>query len=331
MRPVAPLAAIWAVLLMIQGCGRLGFDARPLWRDAGAVQTDSGMDSGAPPPPAMDAGDDGAVLDADGGMVASEPAADGGDAGEEDSGAADAGCATSPITDYCAELPALMNEPTIDGTLDCGPTLTQLTPNGWTGGDGTMPALARFAMGWWPEGIYVYVEVDDDRILDADPITTPWCGDGVEVYVDSDAEYSAETFYDAMGTIQLIARAPAGNQPDLTGDRWRNAMPKPVRVGDWNTDYVMVTRPGGYAFEAKVTARDLDIASALLLQAGNKVGIDVGVNVSVAESGMMGLEADCPGRLGQYFLKIKDGGCTSMGCLPFMNTLAFCDSELKPP
>jgi hypothetical protein len=261
-----------------------------------------------------------------------KPAADGGardaagpvvDAGVT---AAD-GCKPSDVTDYCARLPALPEPPQIDGVLDCGPSLVELPIIGWTGAS-ALPSdqHARYAVAWRPNGLYVYVEVDDPLRFPAGRSREPWCGDGIEIYADSDGVYpSVDTGYDDPGTIQLLAAAPASNPNAARALDERYRAPNQTAAGSWNGMHSMVARDGGFALEAFVTAGDLDL-DEWRLEAGAHVGFDVAINVSTDVSDN---RSDCEQRLGQYFLHIVSDGCTADACAPYTNANAFCAAELE--
>jgi hypothetical protein len=253
------------------------------------------------------------------------PAADGG--GRDPLVDAADGCKPSDVTDYCARLPALPEPAHIDGTLDCGASLVELPINGWTGAS-ALPSdqHARYAVAWRPNGLYFYVEVDDPLRFPAGRARDPWCGDGVEIYADSDGVYpTVDAGYDDPGTIQLLAAAPANsaNAARALDERYR--APNQTAAGSWDGMHVMVAREGGFALEAFVTAGDLDLA-AWALQAGAHVGFDVAINVSTDGADNRN---NCEQRLGQYFLHIVSDGCTAESCEPYTNANAFCTPELE--
>src|SRR4029077_15936789 len=123
-------------------------------------------------------------------------------------------CTPSAARDYCLQLPALPQAPQFDGVLDCGPSLIDLPAIGWTASQ-ALPSdnHARYAAAWRPDGLYFYVEVDDMLRLPAlASDVDPWCGDGVELYADSNGNYVSAPDYDDPGAMQLLAVAPPQNQ-----------------------------------------------------------------------------------------------------------------------
>jgi Carbohydrate family 9 binding domain-like len=281
----------WLIVLacLLGACGRLGFSELPI--DAATV-AGQGHDAGVP------------LADA-----------------------AANGCKHSDVTNYCTRLPELPDSPQIDGMLDCGPTLVELPVNGWTGAS-ALPSdqRARYAVAWRPNGLYVYVEVDDPLRLPAGRGRDPWCGDGVEIYADADGIYaSADLGYDDPGAIQLLASAPAA-QPSATralDERYR--APNLMSAGSWNGMHLMVARAAGFALEAFVTASDLDLGE-WSLQVGTRIGFDLSINVSTDSTDNRN---NCEQRLGQYFLHVVSDACSGEACLPYTNANAFCTTELE--
>jgi hypothetical protein len=285
---------------------------------------DSATDATTPP----DAGDAGPDADTDAGPDAGDAGPDAGDAGP-DAG----GCTPAAVTDYCAALPPLPAAPEIDGELDCGPPLRDLTPVAWTSTTNPLPAgvSARIAAAWRPDGIYFFVDVTDDTRLPPPTGTNVWCGDGIELYIDDNGTYGAAPMYDAPGTIQAIGTAPRDDTTAVTtgGERYRSPNGG-LLVGPWTSPrYGAFPRPGGYTFEAFIMADDLDLAS-WALSGGASVGLNVSINVSMsADPPPPGEMPDgCPLRLGQYFLQVAGPPCSTM-CEPFINASAFCNPVLQ--
>jgi hypothetical protein len=237
-------------------------------------------------------------------------------------------CAQPSATSYCTALPSLPTAPTIDGMLECGLTLQPVPVRHWTG-TSTYPAdnSASMAWAWRPDGLYVFVDVNDPSRLPALAAQDPYYGDSVEVYVDSDGAYPTSPMYDNPGAMQLIAAAPENDTTMVTrGQRWRTA----VFVGAWlGSQYAAFPKPGGYVLEAFVPAVDLDLAS-WTLAAGQRVGTDLSINVSVsAEPPPVGETANVGRRLGQYFMNVPDPDCADSSCLPFGNVTGFCSPVLE--
>jgi len=296
--------------------------------DAQSTLPDSGV-----PNPGMDAqADTGSMQDA-GGDAALDAGADAAlDAGAD--AAPDAGgCQLASVTDYCTELPALPAAPLIDGELDCGPPLLDVTPVGWTSTTSPLPAgfSARLAVAWRPDGVYFFLDVTDPtRLPPPPPPEEVWCGDGVELYLDDNGTYAASPMYDNPGSIQALAIAPANDTNPVTsgGERYRSPNGG-LLVGAWTSPrYGAFPRPGGYTFEAFMMADDIDLAS-WTLSAGGSVGLNVSLNVSTsANPPPAGETPACGLRLGQYFLHIAGPPCTT-SCLPFATAAAFCNPVLQ--
>ena len=347
--------------LALVGCGRLGFDAleqhdrRPSPRrdgggtpgdgsDAANVDRDAeptppsaeagvpGRDSGTGMDAAVDAGTRDAAADAalqdSASVVDAAPDTGPPDTGPPDTGPPDPPCAAPSAADFCTALPGLPAAPVIDGVLECGLTLQPVPVVRWTGNaQNPIPAghSARMAWAWRPDGVYLFVDVDDATRLPSIMMPNVWCGDSLEVYADSDGSYGVSPMYDDPGTAQLIASAPANDADAVTvGERWRNAALKGAWAG---SNYRAFPRPGGYVLEALIVAGDLDLAS-WSLAAGQRVGIDLSVNLSVNTDPPMPPEmADCGRRMGQYFMHVPDG-CADGTCLPFGNVTGFCNPTL---
>jgi predicted small lipoprotein YifL len=310
MRSHRYLAAWFA--LPLAACGRLGFLELPV-NDSALARPD-------------------AALAADSGNAALRPDAP---RNEADGGRS---CSESVVSDYCSQIPELQTEPSIDGDLDCGPPLLDITPRGWTSPT-AMPSDqgARLAVAWRPNGLYVFLEIRDPSRLPWPPATGtttegPWCGDGVEIYVDSDGVNPDAPLYDDPGAAQLIASAPTNMiAPRLNGGQRYRYRTNRALIDAWTSmrygAYPQAT--GGYTFEAFVKADDLDLTS-LSLTAGQTIGFDIGVNVSVsAYPPPPGQQADCNRRLGQYFLSVAYEPCTVEMCRPYLNSGAFCKPTLR--
>lgn len=236
-------------------------------------------------------------------------------------------CTPSASSDYCVQIPALPADPQLDGTLDCGPSLIDLPATGWNS-TGTLPSdnHARYAVAWRPNGLYFYVEVDDSLLLPAlSSVVDPWCGDGIEIYADSDGTYVSAPDYDDPGGIQLLATSPAQDSSNLAVDA-RYHTSSNARRADWaSSRHISVRRTNGYALEAFVQAPDLDL-TAWQLQSGGKVGFDIAINVSVANASQT---AGCGYYLGQYYLRLSKTPCNADNCRPYSNAAAFCTALLQ--
>lgn len=284
----------FAVVALVAGCGRLGFE--PL--DAGEGALDApGIDAPADAPDAPDT-----------------PPVD----------APDAGCVALP-GDLCTTVPRLAAPPTLDGRLEPCLALSAVPEVAWTD-TGTSDVTARAATAWRSDLLYVYVEVDDPSLHPAGMTDDAYCGDGVEVYVDDDGTYAAAPDYDVPGTSQLIVAAPVNESAVSTqASRWAagaGELPWPGRR------MVMRGRPGGYALELLVDANALGLSS-WTLAAGGRVGFDLSINVSTPDGSPTTDPSDCGSRLGQFFLAatVDATGC---GGLPFCDVRVFCRPTLAP-
>jgi hypothetical protein len=289
--------------------------------DAASVR-DAGGDAALPdagPLPNLDAS---IPLDASSNVNDAKVAPDGGsDAGM------DAGNPSEPATqvsNYCLEIPALPDEPVIDGVIDAQLQLVTLTPVGWTSNAGApLPShtTASYALAFRPDGLYAFVRVIDPNRLPPPVDQQIWHGDGVELYVDNDGTYAGPN-YDNPGTVQIIAVAPENAvDPAQRAVRFRNV----ANLGAWSsTRFAAFPTVDGYVVEAFVDAAALDLTS-WTLATGNQVGMDLGVNVSAADSELdAGILVE-GFRIGQYFLNTSSGTCSGR---PYCNTQAFCNPVL---
>lgn len=237
-------------------------------------------------------------------------------------------CSPLPARSYCEALPELPEPPVLDGVLDCGPTLINFNARGWTASE-PIPSdhSARYAVAWREDGLYFYVEVDDPLRLPALARDEgPWCGDGIELYVDADGSFPAAPNYDDPGTIQLLAGAPARDaNHELAADA-RFHTRSQLRAGEWAAaGHVTRIRDNGYALEAFVTAAELELRGWKLAQ-GGAVGINLAIDVSVASENDAG---DCGQRLGQYFLHLTRTPCLFDACRPYQDISTFCTPRLE--
>jgi hypothetical protein len=235
----------------------------------------------------------------------------------------DRGCVRAAPADYCAQLPALGGPPAIDGTLECGLSLSPLQPLGWQGPTPAPDKRASFAAAWHREGLYAFVEVRGQPVTPHPPAEPVFCGDAVELYVDADAEVDDAGTYDETGTMQFVIAAP---RPDAVAgevDAWRFMQGE--SQGAWISKHLHVSGlPEGYSVEAFITAADLGLWQwNPHLRLGFSIAIDVaGPPGSSSASG-------CSAEPGQFFLRLAAprGGCPGE---PWCDATAFCDAELLP-
>ena len=244
--------------------------------------------------------------------------------GAIDAGAPDA----APPRPLCEEIPLLAEAPVIDGMIDGALVPLAVEVGGWKGPpEGPPPGnVASAAVGWWPGGLYLYIEVLDPERLPP-PATDPtWCGDGVEIYVDADGALVAPPAYDTTGTRQLVLVAPAD---DTTAVARGEIFTQTALVGEWPAGFVATPRAGGYMAEAIVVAADLGL-DEWPLAAGQRVGLDLAINVSNTDATTT--EPNCPNgtRLGQYFLRVDPADTSECLGHPYCNAAAFCAPLLAP-
>lgn len=339
--------AVLVQALALVSCGRLGFDPLPNEADAATAPSDGGLHRDSVPErdaerPVRDARVDGADASLDGSLVPR-------DAGRDARSIPDSGHpedALSPVDgapgdaapdadagpssgDFCEDIPALARAPVIEGTLEPGLTLRVLVPVGWTGAD-PIPAGhdARYALGWRPDGLYIYVRVRDATLAPAAAGDWAHCGDAVELYVDSDGTFTASPAYDVPGTMQFVVAAPDASGPARRGQRWNNVS---QLQGDWtSTSFIASPEADGYSVEAFVAAADLDL-STWTLASGLSVGVALAVDLSDRQPDAgADAAAGCATRLGQYFNHIAPSASSACGVEPFCSTDAFCVAPLLP-
>jgi hypothetical protein len=306
--------------------GRSDIEDGSVMQDAAEPETDAavpdaGMDGSmdAAPEPADAAARDAASNDSSS-MDTSLPDS-AADAEVDDAGTVDG---SVELLEYCQELPALSQPPTIDGTLEPGLELVDFIPVDWTG-PGPLPAgnSAVYAVAWRPDGIYFFVSVSDPNRLPPAPGERSFYGDGVELYVDDDGAYDNPSDYDAPGSIQYIMPAPVdGDTPSTRFEAFRDM---DIQLGWVFTGFQVYPRAGGYVLEAFLQASDLGLP-VWSLAAGDTVGFNLAHNVSFASD--QGVPNN---REGQYFVRIADApdldGCDH----PYCNVLAFCTPVLLAP
>jgi hypothetical protein len=235
---------------------------------------------------------------------------------------------SEPNQGYCATVPALGAAPVIDGTLEQGLTLQTMIPVGWQSSVMPLPPVPdvpiNFAIAYRPDGLYIFVDVADPSRFPARMQDPAYCGDSIELYVDHDGVFGAAPQFDAVGALQFIARAP--DTDTLTRVDGEYYMMTNL-VGAWQTGYAVVPRAGGYVFEGFIDAGVMQLADWSLAR-GNRVGFDLGFNVSRTDGATVPL-SECPQnlRLGQFFLRIDETFAEQYGGgAPFWVPTAFCSA-----
>jgi hypothetical protein len=314
---VVALPSVWA-----SGCGRIGYDAIDVARDAASAPADASIDRRVEDAPEEEAAE--AALDG-----AADASGDGSTDSESDADAADAACTPSAVADYCAGLPPLPAPPVIDGVLDCGPALRPMTPVDWNG----PPPLPAFPAGnstslaaaWRPDGLYVFIAVTTPAAFPAEPADPVFYGAGVELFVEDDGVSASPPKYDNPGCIQLVVTAPTdATTTSRRAEGFRNAADQ----GPWaSTQFGAFPSPTGFVFEGFVTAADLGLSTWALV-AGGQIGFDVSVDVSFTTAAMTGPQGH---RVGQYFLHVQAPvGDASTPTAPYQDPRAFCTPTLAP-
>lgn len=231
---------------------------------------------------------------------------------------------------YCTEVPGLGAAPTIDGVLEPGLLLETSPQLGWITPDRPIPSGhdARFAIAALADGLYVFAEVRNPVRVVAAPKEDVYCGDAIELFVDADGVFpGTETLPNyEEDTVQLIIAAPETEvDPSARATRFR----PPMKLDAWTGNFLMQPVPGGYVFEALITASDIGIASWSLAP-GQHLGFDLGINISY-DDGTTEEGALCPKRMGQYFLNIDSSQAFGADQLPYRNVQAFCRTQVETP
>jgi hypothetical protein len=239
--------------------------------------------------------------------------------------AADGGnttCVKNAPSDYCAALPALTHPPQIDGALECGLTLAPVPPAGWRGPSDAPGESASYAAAWSPQGLYVYVEVHGGSAPHTaeQPI---FCGDAVELFVDSDAQWNDDGSYDPSGTMQFVIAAPAIGAAAPAMDAQRFVQGKPQ--GAWVTPALRVSAlADGYSVEALIGGADLGLWQ---WSPATQLGFSIGLDLAPAAGAAGPSPSGCAEQAGQFFLRVTDPHADCDGG-PWCDTHAFCSAQL---
>jgi hypothetical protein len=217
----------------------------------------------------------------------------------------------------------LGGDPVLDGVLECGLALEEVSPSNWTGAGPKPPDLAaEFAVAWRPGGLYVFAHVIEAQRLPAPAGGAIFCGDATHVFADSDGQFAAPPAYDDPGTRQLVAAAP-GSATDAVS---LGVMYTPAAaIGAWDpTHFRAVPVSDGYVLEAFVVAADLGLP-AWSLALGGAVGFDLSISYG-GDPSAYGEASTCAKR-GDFYLRAlaSDAGGVS---LPHDDVLAFCTPSL---
>jgi hypothetical protein len=209
----------------------------------------------------------------------------------------------------CSQLPKLATPPTLDGVLEPGLDLFPVRQTGFVPRAGNS---SRFAAAWFDTGIYFFIEVTDPDLYPPAASSPAYYGDGAEFFVDHDGLFTSSSTYDNPGTRHVIIPSPASKTEP--GTRAELYLTNGFNANLAADHFASVPTATGYAIEVIVTTSDLGLAS-WPMSAGQKVGIDIGHNVSYAD-GQTGTNGY---REGQYF---------EQGLQPWMYENQFCLTTL---
>ncbi|HET9932299.1 MAG TPA: hypothetical protein VFQ35_16460 [Polyangiaceae bacterium] len=225
----------------------------------------------------------------------------------------------------CDRIPSLSTEPVVDGKLESG--LSLYTWLDEASRDTRSGVSANVSLAYRPDGVYFFAAVVDPTRDPAPLDALPYCGDGVELYVDDDGSIRNPPGYDRPGTMQLIVAAPSGGvAAEHRGERFVNpGNGDGIDLGAWSSSrFAAVPTADGYVVEAFVVATDLDLASWRLAP-GAQIGWNLSLNIGGPEPA--GIDA-CTTRSQQiHFRLATSDACTA----PFCNASAFCATALLGP
>ena len=246
-------------------------------------------------------------------MAAALPALAGADAPAPEATPVEALCTTASELSPCDALPRLAAAPQIDGALECGLTLHELALPSMS-----LTALASYAAAWSDEGFYLYIEVHAPASPMRGELEPLYCGDAVEIFVDSDGLPGADGRYNAPGTMQFVIGAPVG--ADMSTVRFIAGEPQ----GPWISENLSVMPlADGYAVEALIVGSDLGLWD---WQPSGQVGFNLAVNLAGAGEPR---GAPCTTGVGQSVLRVAAPQLECDG-KPWCDTRSFCWPALAP-
>jgi hypothetical protein len=323
MREWLVLGCAGGFAFMVEGCTFDSIGALTSGSGAVSVNQDSGvLDAGVHDSGVHDSGvHDASQPDSQDSAVSQDAAS--GDAMGVADGGADAGhCPpTPPVADICKAFGPAPNAPVIDGTLDFGIPLWQMPQVLAQGPDTAVPAgvTTSLGVGWRPDGLYVYVEVtglSSTRYPFPAGSWGPYCGDAIELFVDSTGSFPSAPAYNIPGTIQIIMAAPStnGQTSNITYPYQQGGAVDAGPPQSGAPRFIILATDVGYTAEAFVQAADLGLgpdAGAWPLAAAGRVGFDVAIDVGSANGGVPG----CPRQV-QFTIQLPDSMTPScdLGC-----------------
>jgi hypothetical protein len=222
--------------------------------------------------------------------------------------------------DFCSTIPFLAIDPSIDGALEPGLIPIDISPI-WALTPALTGVSARYAIAWRPDRLYLFVDVAESSRWPAPAGLDVYCGDAVELYVDSSGMYPAAPLYNDPGTRQFMVAAPSTDTAAVAHGEVYKGSPFPA-IGTWtSTGFGAFPRPGGYTVEAVVDSADLGLGA---WSVSGQVGFDIAVDIATSD-GSLG-DGSCGGaslRLSQFDLHIAAPTASCNG-FPFCDPRAFC-------
>ncbi|HTU57501.1 MAG TPA: hypothetical protein VMF89_03690 [Polyangiales bacterium] len=240
-------------------------------------------------------------------MAAIVPAVAGADAPPPEATPVEPACVVASELSPCDALPRLAAAPQLDGVLECG---LQLHPLALP----SMPltAAVSYAAAWSDAGFYVYIEVHAPPSPTRSALEPLYCGDAVEVFVDSDGLAGTDGRYNAPGTMQFVIGAPEGT--DMITGRYLAGEPQ----GPWISDKLSVAQlDDGYAVETLVVGSDLGLWE---WRPSGQMGFNLAVNFAGAGEPR---GAPCTTGVGQSVLRVAAPQLACDG-RPWCDTRSFC-------
>jgi hypothetical protein len=223
----------------------------------------------------------------------------------------------------CTSVPALAHEPVIDGVPECEIAMQPFPPENFRSYMGSQPTdfSAEYGFAWRPNGLYVAFRVHRIGLFPAFASDEIYCGDAMEVFVDSDGVFAAPPGYDDPGTRQFMIPAPANTRDPVTmGVTYFDRMP----VGAYSSNVRAIGTDDGYSGEAFVEAADLGLTTWRLAPDAT-IGVDVAVDLGKPAS----TATNCVRYAGQFVMHFgtRDGGYLH----PSADVRAFCTPTLAAP
>ena len=221
-------------------------------------------------------------------------------------------CVELTEVDPCDALPHMAAKPVIDGVLECGLTL-HLWP---------LLASVSYAAAWSDAGFYVFIEVHQAAGLLRPAAEPLYCGDALELFVDSDGQPGENGGYNTPGTMQFVVAAPQPGEAGPNTGRFLAGLSQ----GPWISSNLSVTQlADGYQLEALIQGPDLGLWS---WKPSAQLGFNLAVNLAGAgeQRGM-----PCTTGVGQSVLRV-DGSTPGPNCdgKPWCDTRSFCWPVLGP-